>query len=350
MDKNVMLYGGHQNNNAQTTENDAEQGADERLRSVENALQVERDWAKATLNSIGDAVLTTDLSARITYLNCVAEVLTGWTSLEALGKPIDQVLKLVHIQTYEPVPNPALRAIDENRPVGLALDCVLIRQDGSQLEIEDSAAPIHDSHGVTVGAVIVFHDAKHSLTRAEQLAYQAHYDALTKLPNRFLFAEQFARAIRLAKRHDHYVALLYLDIDNFKFINDSLGHTVGDSLLQLVANCLSECVRATDSVSRQGGDEFIVLLSEIEKLNDAARVAKKILRALAMPCCVGHYKLGISVSIGISLYPDHGANEHSLLENADTAMYCAKKSGRNQYQVFSHDMGNNSRQYNYKER
>ncbi|EGP21490.1 diguanylate cyclase domain-containing protein [Halomonas sp. TD01] len=340
MDKNVMLYGGHQSNNAQTTENDAEQVADERLRSVENALQVERGWAKATLNSIGDAVLTTDLSARVTYLNRVAEALTGWASVEALGKSIDQVLKLINIRTNEPAPNPALRAIEENRTVGLALDCVLIRQDGSQLEIEDSAAPIHDSHGVTVGAVIVFHDAKHSLTRAEQLAYQAHYDALTKLPNRFLFAEHLARAIRLAKRHDHYVALLYLDIDNFKCINDSLGHAVGDSLLQFVATCLVECVRDTDCVCRQGGDEFIVLLSEIEKLTDAARVAEKILRALAMPCNVGHYELGISVSIGISFYPDHGLNEYSLLENADTAMYRAKKSGRNQCQVFSHDMNN----------
>ncbi len=345
-----MLYGGRLNNNAQMQENDAEQDADERLRSVENALQVERDWAKATLNSIGDAVLTTDLSTRVTYLNRIAEVLTGWTSVEAVGKPIDQVLKLVHIQTHEPAPNPALRAMEENRTVELALGCVLIRQDGSQLEIEDSAAPIHDSHGATVGAVIVFHDAKHSLTHAEQLAYQAHYDALTRLPNRFLFAEHFARAIRLAKRHDHYVALLYLDIDNFKFINDSLGHTVGDSLLQLVANCLGECVRDTDSVCRQGGDEFIVLLNEIEKLSDAAQVAEKILRALAMPCCVGHYKLGISVSIGISLYPDHGANEHSLLESADTAMYRAKRSGRNQYQVFSHDMENKIGQYNHKER
>ncbi|RUR26855.1 diguanylate cyclase [Vreelandella andesensis] len=300
MKKNVMLCGGCQSNNAQKVRNDAGQDVDERLHSIESALQAEKDWAKATLNSIGDAVLTTDLNCRITYLNRVAEALTGWPSAEALGMPLDQVLTLVNNQTFQTTANPARRAMEENRTVGLAIGCVLIRQNGSQLEIEDSAAPIHDSHGTTVGAVIVFHDAQHSLARAEQLAYQAQCDALTGLPNRFLFAERLARAIGLAKRHQHHVGLIYLDVDNFKTVNDSLGHATGDCLLQVVASHLRKCIRDTDTVCRYGGDEFIVLLSEIEKLSDAVSVAEKILHALAMPCCVGHYQLSINVSIGIS--------------------------------------------------
>ncbi|GGC88410.1 diguanylate cyclase domain-containing protein [Vreelandella lutescens] len=328
-----MLYGDCQSNNGRS-EGEGEQSADERLRGAEAALQAEREWAQVTLNSIGDAVLTTDVQGRVTYLNRVAEELTGWASRDALGKPVEHILKLVNNQTFHTATNPARRAMTENRTVGLAMNCLLIRQDGSQLEIEDSAAPIHNHQGFTVGAVVVFHDACQSLTRSAQFAYQAQYDALTSLPNRFLFAERLSRAIGLAKRHRHQVALLYLDIDNFKCINDSLGHALGDRLLQAVAERLSECIRVTDTVCRQGGDEFVILLSEIEHTQDAVRIAEKILTTLAKPCLMGHVERCISASIGVSLYPDHASNEHELLNNADAAMYHAKRSGRNQYQVF----------------
>lgn len=331
-----MLYGDCHSNNG-CSAGGGEQSADERLRGVEAALLAERVWAQVTLNSIGDAVLTTDVQCRVTYLNRVAEELTGWANRDALGKPVEHILKLLNNQNFHTATNPALRAMRENRTIGLAINCVLIRQDGSQLEIEDSAAPIHNHQGFTVGAVIVFHDACQSLTRSAQFAYQAQYDALTSLPNRFLFAERLSRAIGLAKRHRHQVALLYLDIDNFKCINDSLGHALGDRLLQAVAERLSECIRVTDTVSRQGGDEFIILLSEIEHAQDAVRVAEKILITLAKPCLMGHVERCISASIGVSLYPDHASNEHELLNNADAAMYHAKRSGRNQYQVYEGD-------------
>lgn len=315
-----------------------QENAESRLRDVEAALQDATQWAQETLNSIGDAVITTDLECKVTYLNRVAEVLTGWSSIDALGKPLSEVLTLIDGQTFQAAANPAQRAMEENRTVGLAMDCVLIRRDGSQLEIEDSAAPIHDHDGRIKGAVIVFHDACQSPIQSSKLAYQAQHDALTKLPNRILFSERLSRAIGLAKRHQHQVALLYLDLDAFKSINDSLGHAVGDLLLQSVAGRLSECIRDTDTLCRQGGDEFVILLSEIEKPEDAARIAEKILAVLAEPYQIGSHELSITSSIGISFYPDHGSDDLTLLNNADMAMYHAKQNGRNNFQLFQADL------------
>jgi len=304
-------------------------------RDDEAALPAASKWAQITLNSIGDGVVTTDLACRVTYLNRAAETLTGWSCADALGKPLTQVLKLIDGETQEAATNPGQRAMEENRTVGLAMDCVLIRKDGSQLRIDDSAAPIQDGDGRLQGAVIVFHDASHSPVHSSKLAYQAHHDALTELPNRVLLSERLSRAIGLAKRHRFQVALLYLDLDDFKTINDSLGHAIGDILLQLVADRLSECVRDTDTVCRQGGDEFVVLLGEIKKPEDATRVAEKILAALVEPYLIYQHELHITASIGISLYPDHGKDEPTLLNNADKAMYHAKKSGHNKHWLFS---------------
>ncbi|MBR9903155.1 MAG: diguanylate cyclase, partial [Gammaproteobacteria bacterium] len=312
--------------------------AQTRLRDAEAALQYATEWAQSTLNSIGDAVITTDLAGRVTYLNRVAEQLTGWLSHDAIGKPLPEVLTLVDGHTFLAATNPAQRAIEENRTVGLAMDCVMIRKDGSQLKIEDSAAPIQGRDGCIKGAVIVFHDACQSTAQSSQLAYQAQHDSLTGLPNRVLLSERLSWAIGLAKRHQHQVALIYLDLDAFKPINDSLGHAVGDALLQSVAARLSECIRDTDTICRQGGDEFVVLLSEIAKPQDASRMAEKMLRVLAAPYRIDTHELRITTSIGISLYPDHGTDARTLLNNADTAMYYAKGGGCNHYQLFRADM------------
>ena len=338
LEKNLLKTGGHTGGICKLKHPIDLEHVETQLRDVEAALQDATEWAQSTLNSIGDAVITTDLECHVTYLNRVAENLTGWMSIDALGKPLSQVLTLVDGHTFLTAPNPAQRAIDENRTVGLAMDCVLIRKDGSQLNIEDSAAPIHDRAGYTKGAVIVFHDACQSPTQSLKLAHQAQHDSLTGLPNRVLLAERLSRAIGLAKRHQHQVALIYLDLDAFKPINDSLGHAVGDALLKLVAGRLSECVRDTDTICRQGGDEFVVLLSEIEEPEDAARIAQKILSALAVPYRIDNHELHITTSIGISLYPNHGSDARTLLNNADTAMYHAKGSGSNHFQLFRADM------------
>ena len=173
---------------------------------------------------------------------------------------------------------------------------------------------------------------------AAQVSHMASHDALTGLPNRALLTDRLAQAIALARRHDTRVALMYLDIDHFKNINDSLGHAVGDTLLQAVAARLLECVRGSDTVCRQGGDEFVVLLPEIDAVRDATLIAEKLIAAMAQPFAIDAKQLHITLSIGVSVYPDDGNDADVLLRHADTAMYHAKKSGRNQYQPFSAEM------------
>lgn len=170
---------------------------------------------------------------------------------------------------------------------------------------------------------------------AGQMAYMAEHDFLTGLPNRALLTDRLAQSLALAQRHDKKAALLFVDIDHFKHVNDSLGHAVGDHLLQSVAKRLQAGVRISDTVSRQGGDEFVVLLTEIEELQDATLIADKLIKAMAKPHRIDGHRLHVTLSIGISLLPDDGTDVVTVLRNADTAMYHAKKSGRNKYQVFT---------------
>ncbi|MEQ6890083.1 diguanylate cyclase [Halomonas sp. CS7] len=307
-------------------------------RCLAAALEAEKQWARAALGAIGDAVLTIDLRGTVTYMNRVAETLTGWSQREAIGAPLSRVFPLVDGKTHRTVITPGRRAIEENRTAGFALDCVLVRQDGSKLAIEDSAAPIHDREGRVTGAVIVFHDATRSQVTLERMAYLAQHDPLTGLPNRALLTERLSRALGLAQRHRHLVALLYLDLDAFKPINDAFGHAVGDSLLQAVASRVQECMRVIDTVCRQGGDEFVILLAEIRRPEDATRVAAKLLAVLGRPYCIHGHQLLVTLSIGISLYPDDADDADALMHNADTAMYHAKRNGRNGHHCFTAEM------------
>jgi diguanylate cyclase (GGDEF)-like protein/PAS domain S-box-containing protein len=307
-------------------------------KATEDALFEEKERAQVTLNSIGDAVLTTNLPGNVTYLNLVAETMTGWPWENAIGKPLSEVFKIINGKTRLAAPNPAQRAIRENRTVGLAADSILVRRDGIESPIEDSSAPIHNRDGQVAGAVIVFHDVSESQAMALKMAHLAQHDFLTGLPNRMLLTERLSRAIGQARRHSKRVALMFIDLDYFKHINDSLGHTVGDLLLQVVAERLKLCIRDTDTVCRQGGDEFVILLTEIEQTLDAAPVAEKLLASFAEPCLIGGHELHVSLSIGIAIYPDDGQDADEVMKNADTAMYHAKANGRNNYQFFTTEM------------
>ncbi|MBD3894740.1 diguanylate cyclase [Halomonas sp. ML-15] len=311
---------------------------DRLLRAAEEALYIEKERAQVTLNSIGDAVISTDNACRVTYLNRVAEVMTGWPHESALGRPITDVFRIVEETSRQPASDPARRAIDENRIVGLAMGTILIGRDGSELAIEDSAAPIHDRSGEVTGAVIVFHHVNQSLTIAKRMSHLALHDALTDLPNRVLLRERLTRAIGLAQRHRQLVALLFIDLDDFKAINDRLGHAAGDALLQCIARRLKSCVRDTDTVCRLGGDEFVILLTEVSSIDDARQVAEAIFDALLPPHYIGERTIDITASLGISLYPNSGSTPDELMHRADTAMYHIKRQGRNSYQFFSGDM------------
>jgi diguanylate cyclase (GGDEF)-like protein/PAS domain S-box-containing protein len=306
--------------------------------TAKHELFMEQKRAQVTLDSIGDGVLSTDLLGSVTYLNVVAERMTGWSRAEAMGQPIAEVFHIIDGTTREPAPNPLELAIQQNKTVGLAANCILIQRDRRECAIEDSAAPIHDQDGRITGAVIVFHDVNMALTKVLQMSHLAQHDALTDLPNRLLLKDRLTQAIALACRNHDQLVVMFLDVDGFKHINDSLGHTIGDSLLQSVARRLSACVRKSDTVSRQGGDEFVILLPKVTDAEDAAISAAKIIAELKGVYDIGEYHLHVTVSIGLSTYPDSGEDAETLIKNADTAMYQAKELGRNNYQFFTRAM------------
>jgi diguanylate cyclase (GGDEF)-like protein/PAS domain S-box-containing protein len=307
-------------------------------KAVEDALYVEKERAVVTLNSIGDAVLCTDMSGRITYLNLVAEAMTGWFREEAIGRPLAEVFRIIDGGTRKTARDPMEMAVEQNRTVGLTVNCVLIRRDGFESAIEDSAAPIHDRVGRVTGAVIVFHDVSAARAMSVQMTHSAQHDVVTNLPNRLLLSDRISQSISLARRQRKHLAVIFLDLDRFKYINDSLGHATGDKLLQFVSKRLLGGVRGSDTVSRMGGDEFVILLSEIAYPEDAAKSARKLLLLLSAPHFIAGNDLQIDGSIGISVYPEDGEDAETLIKNADTAMYHAKQNGRNNFQFFKAEM------------
>jgi diguanylate cyclase (GGDEF)-like protein/PAS domain S-box-containing protein len=306
--------------------------------AIAEALFEEKERAEVTLNSIGDAVMSCDIAGRVTYLNAVAETLTGWTCEEAAGRAVEEIFHVLDASTRAIAVNPMAAAIKANRTVLLAPNSVLSRRDGVEANIEDSAAPIHDRRGRVTGAVMVFHDVSSTRALSLKMSHQAQHDSLTDLPNRILFHDRLTQGMALANRHSQKLAVMYLDVDRFKNVNDSLGHDVGDRLLILMSQRLLACVRTSDTVSRQGGDEFVILLPELTRGLDAGVRAEKILAALSAPFSIDSHSVHVTASIGVVIFPDDGRDAETLLKNADFAMYHAKECGRGNFQFFREDM------------
>jgi diguanylate cyclase (GGDEF)-like protein/PAS domain S-box-containing protein len=305
---------------------------------ADDKLLVEQERASATLNSIGDGVISTDPSGTVTYLNPVAERLTGWSCKEAIGRRLVQVFNVVDARSRAPVSDRLELAIHHDKTVASAKNAILLRRDGIDVAIEDSMAPIRDRHARLTGAVIVFRDVTTARAREDLLSLRVQHDVLTDLPNRLLLTDRLEHAIAQARRRGTQVAVLFIDLDRFKDVNDSLGHAVGDRLLQEVAKRLKSAVRQSDTVGRLGGDEFVVVLSEIDNPQSAARQADKIRAVLAAsPHVIGSQKLSIQSSIGTSFFPDDGVDATSLVNCADLAMYVAKRSGPNGHRFFAPD-------------
>ena len=298
----------------------------------------EKEQAQLMLDSIGDAVISTTLGGDVTYLNVAAERLTGWPRADAIGRRFQDVFRIIDADSRLRIPVPMIRALHDHQAVALPPSCILIARDGSEAAIEDSCAPVHNRLGQVTGTVMVFHDVAAARTVTSNPAHLARHDSLTDLPNRACLNDRLAQAIIMAKRHQKAFALLYFDLDHFKQINDSLGHLVGDRLLQSVALRLSQCVRASDTVSRQGGDEFVILMPDMIQSQDAVTCAQKVIQAITLPYIVDEHELFVTASVGIVLYPDDGMDVETLLENADSAMYAAKERGRNNYQFYRSDV------------
>lgn len=291
-------------------------------------LLAELERARVTLDCIADGVICADNRGEVTYLNAVAERMTGWSRDEASGRPLIDVFRLVNGDAHEAAPNSIAGAVRGDKAMALGRNVSLIRRNGSGSAIEGSTAPIQDAHGRVAGAVTVFRDVTRSRVMDLELIRLAQHDPLTDLPNRVLLNDRLSQAISRAQRHGSLVAVLFLDIDRFKRVNDSLGHAMGDKLLREVAKRLTSAVRGSDTVSRYGGDEFVIALPELGHSANAMLQAGKLRARLSAPYLIGQHELRVKVSVGISIFPADGQDAQTLIDCADFAMYRAKAARR----------------------
>lgn len=301
---------------------------------MEDELFDEKERVRLTLQSIGDAVICTDAHGMLTYLNPVAERLTGWQAFDAAGRNIDDVARLRSPDNDGPLVNPLRTAIENAAAVETVRGVVLHRTSGQRFEVDETASPITDRNGSVTGAVAVLRDVTEEVAMAKRMAHLAHYDALTDLPNRVLLHDRAQHAIAQARRDGKSLAVMYLDLDGFKAVNDSLGHDAGDLLLVQFAQRLKAAVRASDTVCRQGGDEFVVLLPGLDGAEPACGVARKILASCIAPFDLAGREARVGLSGGIALYPEHGDTFDALSRHADSAMYAAKRGGRMRFMLY----------------
>jgi diguanylate cyclase (GGDEF)-like protein/PAS domain S-box-containing protein len=302
---------------------------------AEESLFAEKERAQVTLASIGDAVITTDVVGRVQFLNGVAEELTGWSNAEADGRALDEVFRIISEITRQPAVNPVDVVLRQGIIVGLANHTILVRRDGSEINIEDSAAPIRDRDGQIIGVVLVFHDVSKAHEMERQMSWAATHDSLTGLFNRVEFERRLQDLVgydgNAARRH----ALLYIDLDQFKVVNDTCGHTAGDQMLCQLAALMQVRMRESDTLARLGGDEFGILLENCP-FEHAKRIAEGILESVANFRFVWQEKsFVVGASIGLVEIAGHDLAPATLLAAADTACFAAKDEGRNRVRSFS---------------
>jgi diguanylate cyclase (GGDEF)-like protein/PAS domain S-box-containing protein len=307
-------------------------------KQAEEALFREKERAQVTLASIGDGVIRTDPEGRIDYLNPVAERLTGWQAEEAIGRTVLEVFQVVDEITRLPLTDPVRRCLDEKQVVEAPGHALLLGKDGKEYAVRGSAAPIYDRSGASLGAVLVFKDVTELRGMEREMVYLASHDALTGLLNRREFEVRLKLAIRSARGESRHHVLLYLDLDEFKVVNDTCGHLAGDEMLKQVTALLRSRVRRGDVLARLGGDEFGVLLEDCP-LDHARQIAEELRRTVReFRFCWGDQVFEVGASIG--LVPIAAADSVDLgqvLSAADAACYVAKDGGRNRVHEYEID-------------
>jgi len=295
----------------------------------EEALFREKESAQITLQSIGDGVVTTDADGNVQYLNPVAEGLTGWKLDDTVGLSIDEIFRGFHEETCEPVENPVLIAMRRNRSIKSVRPTLLIRRDGNELYIESTAAPIRDATGGVTGGALVFHDVTESRELNRRLSYAASHDVLTELVNRAEFESRLSRSLKSAKAMETSYAILYLDLDQFKIVNDACGHSAGDQLLKQVGALLKSKIRWRDTLARLGGDEFGVLLESctMDEAMRTAEILRNVISDFRFTWDDRTFRLG--ASIGVVPITPATDDVAALLTAADSACAAAKDAGRN---------------------
>jgi len=300
----------------------------------EEALFREKESAQITLQSIGDGVITTDAGGLIDYVNPVAEALTGWRLEDGQGRAIEEIFRAFHEETCEPVENPLAVAIRRTRSIKSVRPMLLIRRDGNEIYVESTASPIRDGSGAISGGVLVFHDVSEARELNRRLSYHASHDVLTGLVNRREFENRMERALKSAKARETSYALCCLDLDQFKIVNDTCGHSAGDALLGQVGALLKSKVRWRDTLARLGGDEFGILLENCS-LDDAMRTAETLREAVKNFRFTWEERMfRLGASIGVVPISADNADVASVLSAADNACQAAKEAGRNRVQSF----------------
>ncbi|MGY0194061.1 diguanylate cyclase domain-containing protein [Leptothrix sp. BB-4] len=297
-------------------------------------LAAEHVRSKVTLESIADAVITSDARGRITYLNPVALALLGQPEATLLGQAYGEALHRRDAEHGHELPDPVALCLQQRRRQVVPQRARLAHAGGGDHVVQESVSPML-ADGQVIGAVAVLHDVTEAHALALQLAHRAQHDPLTGLPNRLLLHDRLLQGLQMARRQRRVLALMFIDLDGFKAVNDRFGHASGDALLCQVAERLLEQLRASDTACRLGGDEFVVLLPQVESVVDAGRVAHNLLEAISRPYPLAGTAVQVSASIGVACLPEGGLDESALMRNADSAMYEAKQRGRNQVLFFT---------------
>lgn len=309
-------------------------GKQEDLHAALAALGREKELAEVTLQSITDAVITANASGIVQYINPAAERLTGWKRQEANGIPLETVIPLVQESTGNMLPNPGQLCLRNNQMRAATRDAALLRRDGEKVVVEIAAAPMHNSQGVVIGVVVAFQDVSQAHRLTQQLSYQATHDALTGLNNRSQFEKVLADVLATTAVDDQTHVLLYLDLDQFKIVNDTCGHIAGDELLRQIAQVMQGAIRKEDTLARLGGDEFAILLRSCP-LDQAKQIADKLHQRIQGHRFIWQNKtFQVGASIGMVEITRDELDLPSILSAADLSCYAAKDAGRNRIHVY----------------
>jgi diguanylate cyclase (GGDEF)-like protein/PAS domain S-box-containing protein len=310
----------------------------DKVRLSETNLRAEKTLIEVTLHSIGDAVITTDASGNIQYLNPMAEQLMGWKFDSVRDKPVRQVMQLIDEEHRRPVENPVETCLRDGHVTGNVEHVVLIRPDGSEVDVVNTAAPIRDEGGrPPIGTVLVIHDVSRARRMAKQLSYQASHDDLTGLANRREFERILTQAVNSAEPGSNEHTLCYMDLDQFKIVNDTCGHIAGDELLRQFAAILRSRIRDTDTIARLGGDEFGILFQHCG-IDVARRIAESLLVRVKESRFVWRdYVFDVGVSIGLVSISSSNQSITEIMSAADVACYAAKEAGRHRVHVYRLD-------------